>query len=238
MKRRLDPKDRLCYAFFHPNLPNNPLIFVEVALCANIPCSTQDILSADRGILKTRQPKVATFYSINNCHKGLTGIYFGNFLIKQGVENLRVAHPKLKKFVTLSPIPSLMNWLENQDNAAQVNLNNHDIQRLHTVDWIKDQDYTKKMQTPLRAAALAYLTDRQAGSHRLQDSVARFHLGNGARIENIQWLADTSQRGLENSCAMMVNYLYELEQIESNHEAFAVRHEIALSGTMQTLKKR
>ena len=124
-------------------------------------------------------------------------------MIKQVVENLRVAHPKLKKFVTLSPIPGLTKWLEDKDNAA---ITHDDIQKLQTPNWFEDQNYTDKMQSPMRAAALAYLTDRQNGSHRLQDSVARFHLGNGARIENIQWLADTSQRGLKNSYAMMVNY--------------------------------
>ena len=157
-------------------------------------------------------------------------------MIKQVVENLRVAHPKLKKFVTLSPIPGLTKWLEDKDNAARLKITHDDIQKLQTPNWFEDQNYTDKMQSPMRAAALAYLTDRQNGSHRLQDSVARFHLGNGARIENIQWLADTSQRELKNSYAMMVNYLYELDQIEDNHEAFAVRHEVALSRSMQTLK--
>lgn len=237
LKRRLDPSDRLCYAFFHPSLGHTPLIFVEVALCEAIPGSIQDILSPNREALKHGQAKVAAFYSINNCLEGLKGIYFGNFLIKQVVENLRVAHPKLKSFVTLSPIPGLMNWLGQDSHAAQLNINPDDMARLQSPDWLKDADYTSKMQSPLRIAALAYLLDRQDGSHRLQDSVARFHLGNGARIENIHWLADTSQRGLQNSCGMMVNYLYELDHIEDNHEAFAVRHEVALSGAMKSLRK-
>lgn len=237
LKRRLDPSDRLCYAFFHPSLGNTPLIFVEVALCKDIPGSIQEILSPKRKTLKAEQAKVAAFYSINNCLDGLKGIYFGNFLIKQVVENLRVAHPKLKSFVTLSPIPGLMNWLGQADHAAQLNISSNDMARLQDFDWLKDDDFTSKMQAPLRIAALAYLLDRQAGSHRLQDSVARFHLGNGARIENIHWLADTSERGLGNSGGMMVNYLYELDHIENNHEAFAVRHEVALSGAMRALRK-
>ena len=110
--------------------------------------------------------------------------------------------------------------------------------RLQTPDWYEDADYTDKMKPIMRVAAIAYLLDRQSGSHRLQDSVARFHLGNGARIENIQWLADTSERGRANSCAMMVNYLYELDDIEDNHEAFAVRHEVALSASMKSLRKQ
>jgi len=238
LKRRLDPSDRLCYAFFHPNLANNPLIFVEVALCEDIPVSIQDILSSKRDIVKDSKLKAAAFYSINNCHAGLKGIYFGNFLIKQVVENLRVAHPKVKKFVTLSPIPGLTGWLGAEDRAAKHNISEADMQKLQTSDWFEDKDYTEKMRAPLRSAALAYLLDRQEGSHRLHDSVARFHLGNGARIENIQWLADTSQRGLDNSYAMMVNYLYEPDHIEDNHEAFAVRHEVAVSGAMKTLKKQ
>lgn len=238
LKGRLDPPDRLCYAFFHPSLPNNPLIFVEVALCDEIPSSIQDILSPDRDEMQGKPPKAAAFYSINNCHKGLQGIYFGNFLIKQVVENLRVSHPTLKHFVTLSPIPGLMEWLTQEEKAAELNISSEDITQLKTLDWFEDPDFASRLKEPLRVAALAYLLDRQTGSHRLQDSVARFHLGNGARIENIQWLADTSKQGQNNAFAMMVNYLYELDQIEENHEAFAVRHEVALSGAMRALRKQ
>lgn len=238
LKGRLDPPDRLCYGFFHPSLPNNPLIFVEVALSTEIPVSIQDILSPTREILKDDQPKVAAFYSINNCLTGLRGIYFGNFLIKQVVENLQVTHPKLKKFVTLSPIPGLMDWIKSENRTANFGISEDDLTRLNTSDWFKDPRFTARMQSTLTAAALAYLLDRQPGSHRLHDSVARFHLGNGARIESIQWLADTSNRGLKNSYAMMVNYLYELDQIEDNHEAFAVRHDVALSAAMRTIRKK
>ncbi len=236
LKGRLDPPDRLCYAFFHPNLPDNPLIFVEVALCEDIPASIQKILAPGRDVIKDHQAKVATFYSINNCHRGLKGIYFGNFLIKQVVENLQVSHPKLKKFVTLSPIPGLMEWLGASGRAAGLGIAAKDMERLQSDDWFEDAAFTKRMEPIMRAAALSYLLDRQPNSHRLHDSVARFHLGNGARIESIQWLADTSKNGLENSSAMMVNYLYVLDQIEANHEAFAVRHDVALSGAMKSLR--
>jgi malonyl-CoA decarboxylase len=238
LKSRLDPVDRLCYAFFHPNLKDTPLIFVEVALCETIPNSIQDILASDRTILPDGQAKVAAFYSINNCLTGLKGIYFGNFLLKQVVAHLQVAQPQLKSFVTLSPIPGLKSWLNTDNRAATFGLDAQDLERLESPIWFKDPKFAAKTKKSLRQAALAYLIDRQPNSHRLYDSVARFHLGNGARIENIHWLADSSTRGLSNSYGMMVNYLYELSQIENNHEAFAVRHELALSGDMQRLKKQ
>ena len=238
LKSRLDPADRLCYAFFHPNLKDTPLIFVEVALCEAIPNSIQDILSSNRIILPNGQAKVATFYSINNCLTGLKGIYFGNFLLKQVVAHLQVAQPQLKSFVTLSPIPGLKSWLNTDSRAEAFGLESQDIEMLESPLWFKDELFAAKTQKKLRQAALAYLIDRQPNSHRLQDSVARFHLGNGARIENVHWLADTSERGLSNSYGMMVNYLYKLNDIENNHEFFAVRHEIALSGDMRRLKNQ
>ena len=238
LKSRLDPPDRLCFAFFHPNLADTPLIFVEVALCENIPGSIQDLLNPKREILQPERAQVATFYSINNCLTGLKGIYFGNFLIKQVVANLQVSHPGLKKFVTLSPIPGLKKWLLDNERAAKFGLTSEDLARSETKGWFKDVYYAQQLSKGLRAAAIAYLIDRQPNSHRLYDSVARFHLGNGARIEDIHWLADTSKRGLANSYGVMVNYLYVLDQIEANHEAFAVRHEIAISGEMKKLKKR
>ena len=238
LKSRLDPPDRRCYAFFHPSLTNEPLIFVEVALCADIPVSIQDILSPDREVLKAGQEKVAAFYSINNCLTGLRGISFGNFLIKQVVENLRADYPKLNKFVTLSPIPGFSDWLIGENRAASFKIENSELLRLQTPDWFKDASFAERMKPALRRAALSYLLDRQPGSHRLHNSVARFHLGNGARIEDIQWLADTSARGLSASFGMMVNYLYKLDQIENNHEAFAVRHEVIISKEMKNLHKK
>lgn len=238
LKGRLDPPDRLCYAFFHPNLADTPLIFVEVALCKDIPGSIQDILAPDRSVLDPAKAKVATFYSINNCLFGLKGIYFGNFLIKQVVASLQLTHPELDKFVTLSPIPGLKKWLHETHNGTRFGLTEDDMNRLEHSEWHHDIKLRKRLDNALRPAALAYLTERQPNSHRLHDSVARFHLGNGARVENIHYLADTSKRGMDNAYGVMVNYLYELKQIESNHEAFAVRHEIALSAQMHNLKSK
>ncbi len=238
LKRRLDPPDRLCYGFFHPNLKDMPLIFVEVALCEDIPGSIQDILAPARHVLEGSEARVATFYSINNCLTGLKGIYFGNFLIKQVVANLQLTHPHLKKFVTLSPIPGFKSWLTHDNRAADFGLSADDLERLTQTDWFNDAELNARMNQVLRPAAIQYLTDRQPSSHRLHDSVARFHLGNGARIENIHYLADTSLRGLTNSYGVMVNYLYEREKIEANHEAFAVRHEVSLSSEMRSLKAK
>jgi len=238
LKRRLDPPDRLCYAFFHPNLADTPLIFVEVALSKEIPGSIQDILAPERTFLEPDKARVATFYSINNCLSGLKGIYFGNFLIKQVVANLQLTHPDLKSFVTLSPIPGFKKWLLQENCAERLGFSRSDMDMLETMTWYEDSKLRKSLDKPLRSAALAYLTSRQPDSHRLYDSVARFHLGNGARIENIHFLADTSDRGMANSYGLMVNYLYILKHIETNHEAFAVRHEIALSGPMNSLKSK
>lgn len=236
LKSRLDPPDRLCFGFFHPNLSNTPLIFVEVALCKTIPGSIQSLLSPERDILPEDEARVAAFYSINNCLPGLKGIYFGNFLIKQVVAKLRIDHTKLKTFVTLSPIPGLKSWLGTENRLADFGLTGDDLSRLDSHEGFDDKAFETRMKKNLRPAALTYLTNRQDGSHRLVDSVARFHLGNGARIENILWAADTSARGLANSYGLMVNYLYKLDEIEKNHEAFAVDHAVALSGDMKSLR--
>ena len=153
LKNRLDPADRHCFAFFHPNLTDNPLIFVEVALCDEIPNSIQDILTDDRDILDEDETKVAAFYSINNCLTGLKGIYFGNFLIKQVVENLRVSHPSLKKFVTLSPIPGFRAWLSADGRASLFDLSTYDLGRLNTPGWQQDVDFAARMQGVLRKAS-------------------------------------------------------------------------------------
>lgn len=224
LRERIDPPDRHIYAFFHPRLKNEPLIFVEVALATDMPDSVDQILSKDRQPLDPNMAKVATFYSISNCQVGLRGIPLGNFLIKQVVKDLKIRHPNLKDFVTLSPIPSLNQWFNEKRNACDYQLpakfenawaiiNNGDVR-----SQFKDD---RNLSKDILPAIAWYLDEIKRSKHRPNDPVAAFHLGNGARLERINWGADLSDKGLKQSNCMMVNYRYLLDDIEKNHEQFA-----------------
>ncbi len=227
LKRRLDPADRRCFAFFHPSLVDEPLIFVQVALTHDIPDNIANVLemeaaeSEDTG----KGPTTAVFYSISNCQEGLRGISFGNFLIKQVVEELSKERPTLKTFVTLSPAPGFAKWVASIDTSPD-NTNIDDSSRsaliaLKTGDWQRDETATEALSPSVQAlAAMYYLNEKNRRGLPL-DPVARFHLGNGARLERINWPADLSRRGLEQAHGLMVNYLYELADIERNHESYA-----------------
>ncbi|MDE1916806.1 MAG: malonyl-CoA decarboxylase [Sphingomonadales bacterium] len=206
LRDRLLPQDRRCYAFLHPAMPEEPLIFVEVALCAEIPGSIQTLLAPDREELPVDQARVAVFYSISNCQAGLAGISFGRFLIKQVVEDLSREFPALDTFVTLSPIPGLRRWLASQGEDD---------------DLPPDLPATDPRAKARIALAARYVLSAKDRHERPLDPVARFHLGNGARVERLCWMGDTSAKGLAQSGGMMVNYLYDLATLEANHEAFA-----------------
>ncbi len=224
LKRRLNPVDRRCFAFFHPALIDDPLIFVEVALTDDIPNSIQDLL-AEAPPEPGKSPSTAVFYSISNCQKGLKGISFGNLLIKQVATDLANEIPSLKTFVTLSPMPNFTRWLN--DISAEENfgaLSAQEIEQLESLDdpvWHADDDMQAGMKEPLMHLAARYLVSAKAGPKQALDPVARFHLGNGARLERINWLGDLSPRGVGQSQGMMVNYLYDLSTVETNHEAYA-----------------
>lgn len=225
LRRRLQPEDRRCYGFFHPSMPNDPLIFVEVALSDDVPSSIQAILSTDRDIISQDVADTAVFYSISNCQKGLQGISFGNFLIKQVVQNLKDEFPNVKRFITLSPAPKFLTWLERQAGE------DHDLMswvRLARAGDIEDTDKLKRQ-------AAAYLFEAKTAEQTPMDPVARFHLHNGALIDNVHADADVSKKGLEQSAGIMVNYLYDLEKIEQNHEFYAAKHKIAISSRIKTL---
>ena len=207
LRRRLKPNDRRCFAFFHPAMPDEPLIFVEIALSKEIPTAIQDIL-ADRNEADDGRPKTAAFYSISNCQTGLAGISFGNSLIKTVVSELRREFESLEQFVTLSPLPLFAEWLLKQSLTDPLTLED-------------DQKITD--------LAACYLVHGKTKSGTPFDPVARFHLGNGARIHALHANADISANGKTRSHAVMVNYLYDLKQLEANHQKFVADGIIACS---------
>jgi malonyl-CoA decarboxylase len=244
LRRRLGP-DRRCFAFFHPSLPGEPLIFVEVALVEGLATAVQPLLMRDRDEKaqreRTARADTAIFYSISNCQEGLRGVSFGNFLIKQVVEELKAELPHLIRFSTLSPVPTFRRWLEQRAQADAADLLRPDesaalrkageadaaadpaallLSLLRREDWWEDRELVEALRRPLVRLCALYLTSA-AGAGGTADPVARFHLGNGARLERINWLGNVAPRGIKESFGLMVNYLYDPDAIEANHEAFA-----------------
>jgi malonyl-CoA decarboxylase len=218
LRLRLAPKDRRCFAFFHPAMQDEPIIFVEVALMNNIPSKIQDVLEEERQLIEPHEANVAVFYSISNCQKGLSGISFGNFLIKQVANDLKFEFNNIKKFVTLSPVPGLRNWIKNKNPKFELILEK----------FKKSEQFLKIKPSLMRYAGDYFLnSDRSDGMPN--DPVARFHLGNGASLEQINYLGDTSLNGLNLSGGLMVNYLYDLDKVEENHEAFISDNKINIS---------
>ena len=235
LRRRIDPVDRRCYAFFHPALTDEPLIFVEVALTAEIPGAIQPLLKPERNIVRLKDARTAVFYSISNCQQGLAGVSFGNFLIKQVVEELRRELPRLETFVTLSPVPGFMRWVHNEampllsfDDQALLGF-------LADEKWPRDESFKAQVRPLLETLAAQYFLEARSANGRARDAVARFHLGNGASLERINWLGDSSRKGLKESAGIMVNYLYDLGDIEKNHEAYANQGVIAASSAVRKM---
>ncbi|MDT0510220.1 malonyl-CoA decarboxylase [Novosphingobium sp. MMS21-SN21R] len=231
LRRRLAPTDRRCFAFFHPVMPDEPLIFVEVGLTIGIPDNIQDMLAADRVPIEPALATTATFYSINNCQRGLAGISFGHFLIKQVAADLKRELPGLDCFVTLSPLPGLMKWLRETEKPE------HDqalVEALGTPEGFAALD-KGSAQSFLLQHAVTYLTQTRDAVGKPRDPVARFHLGNGARLERLNWAADTSINGLRQSGGIMVNYLYDLAHLEENHEAFVEQGQVVTGEPFDTL---
>ena len=233
LRRRIDPVDRRCYAFFHPAMPDAPLIFVEIALTEAIPGAIAPLLAVDRPPVPADRARTAVFYSISNTQRGLGGISFGNFLIKQVVEELRRELPKLDTFVTLSPVPGFMGWLKSTSDATEEDRNV--LKLLNEPRWIEDAEMTAELRTVIEPLAAHYFLKARTAKGRLIDPVARFHLGNGARLERINWLGDLSAKGQLESATVMVNYLYRLEDIEKNHEAYANDGEVVASSAVKKL---
>lgn len=220
LRRRLDPQDRRCYAFFHPATGDEPLIFVEVALCRGVPDNIQGILETDDE-LPPAEADTAVFYSISNCQRGLKGISFGNFLIKQVVQELKRDLPNLTQFVTLSPVPGFASWLAEARHSGRCKLSPTAESALVEDSWAKNTDAQQALAPELQAQAAHYLLEAKHRSGQPLDPVARFHLGNGASLHRINWPGDTSSKGLSQAHGLMVNYRYQLDQIEQNHEAYS-----------------
>jgi malonyl-CoA decarboxylase len=235
LRRRIDPVDRRCYAFFHPALIDEPLIFVEVALTETIPAAIAPLLAEDRQPAALERARTAVFYSISNTQRGLGGISFGSFLIKQVVEELRRELPKLENFVTLSPVPGFMQWLKQANDVPVSDEERVLLEQLDNPGWIDNAELAAQLRSLLEPLAAHYFLKARTPKGRLIDSVARFHLGNGARLERIDWLGDISPKGLRESAGLMVNYLYRLDDIEKNHEAYANQDEVVASSAVKKM---
>ena len=233
LRRRL-AADRRCFAFFHPALPDDPLIFIEVALTDGISDAVAPLLDPASAESDPARADCAIFYSITNCQDGLRGISFGNLLIKQVVHELGHEFPRVKTFATLSPIPGLRAWLAGvaRDQPALA----PDLARLDQPDWFADAELAARLKPQLMALCAHYLIAVKKDDEPL-DPVARFHLGNGARMERLHWLADASAQGMQISAGLMVNYVYRLADVESNHEAFVRDHEVAASHELKKLAR-
>ena len=240
LRRRIDPPDRRCFAFFHPALVDDPLIFVEVAVERDIPGAIAPILASSRQqFVEPDKARTAVFYSISNCQRGLTGVSFGNFLIKQVVEEICRELPKLTTFVTLSPVSGFTLWLDGElknESSSAINASDRvTFALLERPHWWTDPEIFSQLEEPvMRAAAWYFLRARNKRGAPV-DPVARFHLGNGARLERINWLADTSDRAIAQADGLMVNYLYDLDHIEKNHEAYAEGRTVVASSSVQRL---
>ena len=221
LRARLAPIDRQCFAFFHPLIPNDPLIFVEVALTTGIPKSIQKIINLDRQEIEIEDANTAIFYSISNCHNGLLGISFGNFLIKQVASNLKRELPDLNQFMTLSPLPGFMKWMEEYSPIS--------FERCTDKNCSEDE---------LTKNAIKYLTHSERDDGMPNDPVSRFHIGNGASLERINLNADTSEKGMTQSYGVMANYLYDLDVVEENHEIFFKDKVVPVSSEIESLKKK
>ena len=221
LRARLAPIDRQCFAFFHPLIPNDPLIFVEVALTTGIPKSIQKIINLDRQEIEIEDANTAIFYSISNCHNGLLGISFGNFLIKQVASNLKRELPDLNQFMTLSPLPGFMKWMEEYSPIS--------FERCTDKNCSEDE---------LTKNAIKYLTHSERDDGMPNDPVSRFHIGNGASLERINLNADTSEKGMTQSYGVMANYLYDLDVVEENHEIFFKNKVVPVSSEIESLKKK
>lgn len=236
LRSRIDPTDRRCFGFFHPQLLDEPLIFVEVALTAEIPAAVGPLLDRSRTPIAAEEATTAVFYSISNTQKGLAGVSFGSFLIKQVVEDLKRELPNLKSFVTLSPVPGFANWLARERQAeASACLNGSEKEALQTLDdrdWYRNPERVETVREVLLDAASSYFLRAKTAKGLPVDAVARFHLGNGARLERLNFLGDVSVKGLKQSHGLMVNYLYVLDDIEQNHEAFAEKGKIVASSSV------
>ena len=240
LRRRLE-RDRRCYGFFHPALPHEPVIFIEVALTRGMSGQVQPLLDPAAPIGDPGIADHAMFYSITNCQEGLRGIAFGNFLIKQVVEDLRGNFPRLRRFATVSPVPGFRKWLSANlsilESVPKFGRLAQLVPRLEEAAWFKNDELSSELRGLLIPLCAYYLLHAKIDGEPL-DAVARFHLKNGASLERIHWLGDTSVTGRQRSAGLMTNYVYRLRDVEGNHERYVKDHEIAVSHEVKSLAKQ
>ena len=240
LRRRLQA-DRRCYAFFHPTLPDEPVIFIEVALTRGMSAKVQPLLAPDSPVVDPVSADCAIFYSITNPQEGLRGISFGNLLIKQVAEDLGREFPRLKTFATLSPIPGFRKWLAGGTGLREGDPRHAELAallaKLDVPDWSKDKGRAAEMLKQLTRLCAYYLLYAKQDDDEPLDAVARFHLGNGARLERLNWLGDTSATGMRRSAGLMVNYVYRLDDVERNHEAYARENRIVAARRFAVLAR-
>ena len=238
LRRRLEA-DRRCYALFHPALPDEPLIFIEAALARGMPARVQPLLDPEAAVVDPAGADCAVFYSITNCQEGLRGVSFGNSLIKQVAEEMGRDFPRLKTFATISPVPGFGEWLTSGDHPLA--MDDHPTAIRKIIDKLRVRQPPEPLVGPaiqrelsrLCAYYLMYAKRGQAPA----DPVARFHLANGARLERLNWMGDTSPAGLARSLGFTVNYVYQLADVDRNHEMYAKAYGIAASRNFQRLAR-
>lgn len=253
LKHRLEA-DRRCFGFFHPRMPEEPLIFVEVALVKGISSSIQALLDESAPVSDPREADTAIFYSISNCQRGLSGISLGDFLIKRVADDLAAELPHLKTFSTLSPVPGFRAWLDARLAKEEAELllpeereaiaaladgkGEGGLASLLAEDgWHEEVRIAAAARAPLMRLCAGYLLSEKNGQGRALDLVEHFHLTNGARVERLNWLGDLSPKGLHQSAGIMVNYLYRLGEVEANHEAYTGEGRVATSSAVRTLAR-
>ena len=227
LRRRLE-SDRRCFAFFHPQLPDEPIIFIEVALTRGMSAHVQPLLDLKSPVAMPANADCAMFYSITNCQEGLRGISFGNLLIKQVAEELKREFPHLRRFATLSPVPGFRRWL---DQAGDKEL----LKRIEDPAWHLGE-VPEALQKQLTRLCAYYLLHAKQGEEPL-DPVARFHLGNGASLERLNWMGDSSEQGMARSAGVMVNYVYWLAEVERNHQRYFQEHSIVAAPAVEKLAR-
>ena len=229
LRSRLEPADRYCYGFFHPSMEDEPLVFVEVALTDQVPRGIGEILQRDPETEAPENPSCAIFYSISTCHRGLAGVSFGNFLIKQVATSLKLRFPQLKTFATISPAPGFRSWLE-----AQARVETGIAALIDEFDAEADDD----MRDELEKLAASYFLEQKNSDNEPLDPVARFHLKNGAILERINVLGNPSDKGMARSLGLMVNYVYDLSRVEENHEEYVKNNRIISSSQVKKALSR
>jgi len=239
LRRRLE-SDRRCFAFFHPALPDEPLIFIEVALVKGMSNAIQPLLDVNTPVADADNADTAVFYSITNCQEGLRGISFGNLLIKQVAQRLGEEFPRIRTFATLSPIPGFHYWLNSVEGSLDPTPETQaalaTIRDPANTEWMRSEQSAESVRKTLLPLCAYYLLHAMRNNEPA-DNVARFHLGNGARVERLNWLADTSSRGMQRSAGLMVNYLYRLDKVEENHEIYIKEHRVVASHEMRRLAR-